>query len=327
MTMFPLYTHLRMLEDQVRMRAFYRAIFDTVQPGAVVADIGTGTGILAFFAAQAGAGRVYALESGPMIDVARKTADENGFSECIRFIQGNSLEVDIPEPVDVLITETIGCFGIDEGIMETVHDARHRFLKDGGSIIPKRVALMAMPIGLQKQHPYAFVQESFYGLKTSHLAELASNTVFGIQPEALAHADLLARPQQLFEADLYHCGPAAYPLRMNCEFRLSRAGEFHGMVVFPQITLADDIEISLFRNGKPVPTHWEFTFFPNKEKVRLSEADHLVFALSLTEQNGYLWENRVSHGGRTDIFSHLSLFGSPSLTHLKQDLSKVSNLN
>jgi protein arginine N-methyltransferase 1 len=311
-----------MLEDQVRMRAYRQAIFDAVQQGAVVADIGTGTGILAYFAAQAGAGKVYAVESGPIIDVARKTAHENGFSECIRFIQGNSLEVDIPERVDVLITETVGCFGIDEGIMEAVHDARHRFLKDGGIIIPKRVALMAMPVGFEKQHPYAFVQESFFGLKTSHLAELASNTVFSIKPAVLEHAALLARPEQLFETDLYECRPSAYPLRMNCEFRLTQAGEFHGMVIFPQITLADDIDISLFQNGKPVPTHWEFTFFPNREKVRLSEADHLVFALSLTEENGYVWENRVTHNGKTDIFSHLSLFGSPSLTHLKQDLSK-----
>jgi protein arginine N-methyltransferase 1 len=320
--MFPLYTHLMMLEDQIRMRAYRRAIFDAVPQGAVVADIGTGTGILAYFAAQAGAGKVYAIESGPIIDVARKTADENGFSGCIRFIQGNSLAVDIPEPVDVLITETVGCFGIEEGIMETVHDARRRFLKHDGIIIPKRVALMAMPVGFEKQHPYAFLQESFFGLKTSHLAQLASNTVFGIKPEALMHAGLLARPAQLFEADLYECGPAAYPLRMNCEFRITRAGEFHGMVTFPQITLADDIDISLFQNGKPVPTHWEFTFFPNREKVRLSEADRLMFALSLTEQNGYLWENRVTRNGRTDIFSHLSLFGSPSLTYLKQDLSK-----
>jgi protein arginine N-methyltransferase 1 len=311
-----------MLEDQVRMRAYRQAIFDAVQQGAVVADIGTGTGILAYFAAQAGAGKVYAVESGPIIEVARKTADENGFSERIRFIQGNSLEVDIPERVDVLITETVGCFGIDEGIMEAVHDARHRFLKDGGIIIPKRVALMAMPVSLDKHHPYAFVQESFFGLKTSHLAELASNTVFSIKPTALEHADLLARPGQLFETDLYECGPAAYPLRMNCEFRLAQAGEFHGMVIYPQITLADDIDISLYQNGKPVPTHWEFTFFPNRENIRLSEGDHLVFVLTLTEENGYVWENRVTQNGKTDIFSHLSLFGSPSLTHLKQDLTK-----
>jgi protein arginine N-methyltransferase 1 len=311
-----------MLEDQVRMRAYRQAIFDAVQQGAVVADIGTGTGILAYFAAQAGAGKVYAVESGPIIEVARKTADENGFSERIRFIQGNSLEVDIPERVDVLITETVGCFGIDEGIMEAVHDARHRFLKDGGIIIPKRVALMAMPVSFDMHHPYAFVQESFFGLKTSHLAELASNTVFSIKPTALEHADLLARPGQLFETDLYECGPAAYPLRMNCEFRLAQAGEFHGMVIYPQITLADDIDISLYQNGMPVPTHWEFTFFPNRENIRLSEGDQLVFVLTLTEENGYVWENRVTQNGKTDIFSHLSLFGSPSLTHLKQDLTK-----
>lgn len=322
MIMFPLHTHLMMLEDQVRMQAFRQAIFETVQRGAVVADIGTGTGILAYFAAQAGASRVYAIESGPIIEAARKTADENGYWECIRFMQGNSLEVDFPERVDVLITETVGCFGIDEGIMEVVHDARERFLKDDGIIIPQSLALMAMPVSFEKQHPYAFLRESFFGLNTSHLAELAANTVYSLKSANLGQMCLMAQPGQLFEADLYKCEPAVYPLKINSEFRIERAGDFDGVVVFPQIALTDDIDILLVQNGKPAPTHWEFTFFPNRKKVGLSIADHLEFAVTLTEKNGFVWENRVTHNGKTNTFSHLSLFGSPSLTHLKQDMSE-----
>ena len=43
--------HERMLSDQLRVDTYYRAISKQVKKGDVVADLGTGTGILSFFAA------------------------------------------------------------------------------------------------------------------------------------------------------------------------------------------------------------------------------------------------------------------------------------
>ena len=50
--MFPFTTHIRMLADNIRVEAYRRAIFQTVRNGDRVVDIGTGTGVLAFFALQ-----------------------------------------------------------------------------------------------------------------------------------------------------------------------------------------------------------------------------------------------------------------------------------
>src|SRR3972149_6367882 len=63
--------HRLMVGDSARVHAFQKALHEVVRPGDVVADIGTGTGLLACFACQAGASRVYAIEWSEMIEAAR----------------------------------------------------------------------------------------------------------------------------------------------------------------------------------------------------------------------------------------------------------------
>lgn len=55
--------HRLMLQDEVRTGAFRRAIQSVVEPRHRVLDFGCGTGVLAFFAARAGASTVYASEA------------------------------------------------------------------------------------------------------------------------------------------------------------------------------------------------------------------------------------------------------------------------
>jgi protein arginine N-methyltransferase 1 len=57
--------------DEVRLSAFEGAVASVVRPGHVVLDLASGTGIMGLLACRAGAGRVYSIEMGGMVAVAR----------------------------------------------------------------------------------------------------------------------------------------------------------------------------------------------------------------------------------------------------------------
>ncbi len=74
----------RMVSDRPRTNAFAAAIREVVQPGDVVLDVGTGTGILAMFAAKAGARKVYAIDVTDIAEVATDLVKANGLSDQIQ---------------------------------------------------------------------------------------------------------------------------------------------------------------------------------------------------------------------------------------------------
>jgi precorrin-6B methylase 2 len=137
---------IRMLEDRVRTSRFIDAIRRTVRPGDVVVDIGTGSGVLAVAAAQAGAKRVYAIEVRPIAEVAARFFQGSGFGDRITLIRGNSTEISLPERADVLVSEMIGNDPLAEQILETTRDAVARLLKPETRLIPSALRIHAMPM-------------------------------------------------------------------------------------------------------------------------------------------------------------------------------------
>ena len=135
--------HRTMIRDTVRTEAFQRAIAAVVRPGDVVLDVGAGSGILSIFAARAGAARVYAVEETTIAVLAQELAAANGVGEIVQVIQGDARTIEPPERVDVIVSEWLGGFGIDEGMLVPVIAARDRWLKPGGVMIPHTVTAWA----------------------------------------------------------------------------------------------------------------------------------------------------------------------------------------
>eukprot|EP01039_Chlorochromonas_danica_P021357 gene21357-26294_t len=72
-----------MLADYVRTGAYQRAMVDNGSDfaGKIVLDVGTGSGILSFFALQAGAAHVYSVDASDSVIVAEKLAKANGYGD------------------------------------------------------------------------------------------------------------------------------------------------------------------------------------------------------------------------------------------------------
>lgn len=137
--------HKLMLQDQVRCEAFSKAIAETITPDCAVLDIGAGTGILSLFAAQAGARIVYAVERTDIAELARRIVLENSFENKIKIFQNDMENVELPEKVDVIVSEWLGGYGIDENLLPIIIQAKDRWLKSGGKMIPSEVTSWVAP--------------------------------------------------------------------------------------------------------------------------------------------------------------------------------------
>jgi predicted RNA methylase len=103
------------LIDEERSLAFKRAIQNTVSKDDIVVDMGTGSGILAIFAAKAGARKVYAVEIDKNnVKTLEKTFAENGVADVVTVIHADVTSVVLPEKVDVVIGEMIATGLIEE---------------------------------------------------------------------------------------------------------------------------------------------------------------------------------------------------------------------
>jgi SAM-dependent methyltransferase len=135
--------HHAMLRDYVRMAAYRRAIERAVTPQSIALDLGCGSGILSFFAAKAGAQKVYAIERrSDIICLASELAKANGLEAQIEFLEGASSQIKeerlSPKP-NLLVAEILGNGILEENVLEFTLDARRRFLAPGAKMIPAQL--------------------------------------------------------------------------------------------------------------------------------------------------------------------------------------------
>jgi protein arginine N-methyltransferase 1 len=116
---YPLYDQALydlMTEDKPREAAF-RAALAKLANGKTVVDIGTGRDVnWARASVEAGARKVFAIEEMPdTFRLAEQTVRQLGLEDRITVIPGRSIDVQLPEQVDVCVSQVIGCLASSEG--------------------------------------------------------------------------------------------------------------------------------------------------------------------------------------------------------------------
>lgn len=142
-----LHTHSLMLKDVKRTKSYMDA-FERMKPefqDKIILDVGAGTGILSIMAARIGAKHVYAIEPSETCHLARQIIEENGLKDRITVIQKKVEEItigeDLPEKVDIIVSEWMGFCLLYEGMLDSVLWARDNLMVKGGLIFPERAKI------------------------------------------------------------------------------------------------------------------------------------------------------------------------------------------
>jgi hypothetical protein len=255
--------HRALLADTARVDAFLRAVRQVVRPGDVVVDVGAGTGLLSVAAAQAGA-RVYAIEKAGIAGMARQVVEANGVAGSVTVVRGDARVVDVPERADVMLCELLGSDPWAEQILDVVAAARARLLKPGGRIVPERVTLLAMPVGVPggRQHewrttpPLIAQWHARYGIDFSAFAAPEANADHArmvSQADALGMA--MAAPIRMATLDLAAIGATAVDAEGVAD--AARAGDVNGVAIGFEAVLCEGHRLGSFDASHPPPQSWE----------------------------------------------------------------------
>ncbi len=260
----------KMLLDTARCEAYRDAIARTVRPGDTVVDLGAGTGLLSFFAIDAGARRVYAIELGRIADMTARLIDANNLNDRVTLVRGNSRHVRLPERCDVLVTETLSTCGFDnENIVLYVADARRRLLKPDARIIPDSSTTWLMPVQ-SDEFGLGQMPARLYGRDYSPLRNMLYPEPETVQASGKAMtelADPVARWPVDFRRDTAAPGVASFA------FSVIRPGRLDGFLGWFEAVLCPGVTVT---NSPRHPlTNWSQMYFPVVEQPALRTGQRL----------------------------------------------------
>jgi type I protein arginine methyltransferase len=286
----------RMISDSARFDAYAKAISRSVRHGSVVAEIGCGPGVFALLACRAGAKRVYAIEIDDIIDVARQVAGANGFTDRIQFFQNNSRKVELPERVDVIVSDIRGVLPFFDGALASLRDAKERFLTPNGVMIPRRDVVKAAITECEEIYSELVAPWSTCvpGTELSIPLRLELNTVHGVR---IKSEQLMSDPQELCTLDyMGNPGPNA---SAELAFRASRSGTAHGICMWFETELYEDIGFSS-APGSPTIIYGQL-FLPWLEPVVIEEGQEILVKLHANlVGSDYIWRWETEIAGADD---------------------------
>nr|XP_040226492.2 histone-arginine methyltransferase CARMER [Anopheles coluzzii]XP_040226493.2 histone-arginine methyltransferase CARMER [Anopheles coluzzii] len=254
-----------MMQDFVRTSTYQRAIYNNAQDfqNKIVLDVGAGSGILSFFAVQAGAAKVYAVEASNMAQYAQQLVSSNNLTDRIIVIAGKIEEIDLPERVDVIISEPMGYMLYNERMLETYLHGK-KWLKPDGKMYPSRGDLHVAPFTdealYMEQYNKAnfWMQTEFHGVNLVALRDAAMKEYFR-QPIVdtfdirICMAKSIRHTTNFLTAD----EKDLHRIQIDVEFHMLETGTCHGLAFWFDVEFAGTCsQIWLSTSPTEPLTHW-----------------------------------------------------------------------
>lgn len=256
-----------MMQDYSRTATYQRAIHSNSDDfkDKVVLDVGAGSGILSFFALQAGARKVYAVEASSMAKHAQLLVQSNNFGGRIEVIAGKIEEIELPEPVDIIVSEPMGYMLFNERMLETyLHAKKWLRSPESGRMFPSRGDLHVAPftdaqLYLEQTNKANFwYSKDFHGVDLRALHSAATNEYFR-QPVVdtfdirICMAKTVRHTidfQTAHENDL-HC------ISIPLEFIANQTGHIHGLAFWFDVAFIGSTQTVWLSTSPTQPlTHW-----------------------------------------------------------------------
>lgn len=298
--------HRQYLADRARVRGYEAALHEMVRPNDVVLDLASGTSILGMLACRAGAARVYSIEAEGIASVARRLAAANRFADRLTVVRAHSFDARLPELADLVVSDQIGRFGFDAGLLPMLGDARARLLRPGARVIPSALTLVVAPVGHEPQSArVTFWDRPRAGLDVTAVSPMAANTIY---PTRLPAEALLADAHHGAPIDLSRDAPDS--LDLDAVFVAARDGRLDGLGGWFTAQLSPSVTMSNAPTD-PGRIRRRQAFLPIASPTPVREGDRIEASVRVL-WNAMIVSWRVSvhrHGEPPIEFRHSTLKG------------------
>ena len=284
--------HARMLAVNERSLGYQRAIMRAV-PAKTVLDLGCGTGIWSLVAVGAGATLVMAVEISDIVAIAEDAAVYNRRADRLRFIKGDVRDIELPHKVDVIISDLRGVLPVFRDSLGILIEARDKWLKPGGQVIPRLDRLCASPVTSPELYrQYIEIWSSRKNLATEigfpAGKRMATNRWYRYKAEPTS---LLSRPCAL--GGIVYSTLASADFQGSAKFDVDVPGKCHGFAVWFDCEVDEEVS---FSNAPGTDSIYGQAFFPIATPVELQVGQRVEFdvtAINMGSGNVWRWRLRT----------------------------------
>ncbi|XP_071494376.1 histone-arginine methyltransferase CARMER-like [Diadema antillarum] len=254
-----------MMQDYIRTSTYQKAMLTNHEDfkDKVVLDIGAGSGILSFFAIQAGARKVYAIEASSIAEQAKQLVKANNLANRVFVIPGKVEEVSVPEQVDLIVSEPMGYMLFNERMLESYLHAK-KWLKPGGKMFPTQGDVHIAPFSDDALYMEQFTkanfwyQQSFHGVDLTCLRETALQE-FLRQPivDTFDIKICLARSFKYTVDFLTVSESDLHRIEIPLQFKTHQSGAVHGLAFWFDVAFHGSLQSVWLSTAPTEPlTHW-----------------------------------------------------------------------